>query len=63
MPLSQRMYVCAACGFTLERDRNACRNMMRWSLEGRWWGKDLENGPGTGPETPSEKALAPAQVE
>lgn len=63
MPLSQRMYVCAACGFTLERDRNACRNMMRWSFEGRWWGKDLENGPGTGPETPSEKALAPAQVE
>lgn len=63
MPLAQRMYVCAACGFTLERDRNACRNMMRWSFEGRWWGADIEIGPGTGPETPSEKALAPAQVE
>ena len=63
MPLSQRMYVCAACGFMLERDRNACLNMMRWSFEGLWWGKDFENGPGTGPETPSEKALVPAQVE
>ncbi len=25
MLLSQRTYACAACGFTLERDRNACR--------------------------------------
>ena len=63
MPLHQRMYVCAACGFTLERDRNACRNMMRWSFEGRWWGADLEIGPGTGPETASERALAPAQEQ
>lgn len=63
MPLAQRMYVCASCGFTLQRDRNACRNMMRWSFEGRWWGVDIEIGPGTGPETPSEEALAPAQVE
>jgi putative transposase len=61
MPLHQRMYMCAACGFTLERDRSACRNMMRWSLEGRWWAVDIEIGPGTGPETASEKALAPAQ--
>lgn len=63
MPLSQRMFVCAVCGFALERDRNACRNMMRWSFEGLWWGEESGNGPGTGPETPSEKALAPAQVE
>lgn len=63
MPLHPRMYACAACGFALERDRNACRNMMRWSFEGRWWGEDVEIGPGTGPETPSEEALAPAQVE
>jgi putative transposase len=32
-------------GFTLERDRNACRNTMRWSFEGRWRGKYVVNGP------------------
>lgn len=58
MPLSLRMY---ACGFSLERDRNACRNTARFSFEGAWWGAD--NGPGTSPETPSEKARAPAQME
>lgn len=63
MPLSQRQYACAACGFTLPRDRNACRNMVRYSFEGAWWGTDTENGPGTGPETPSEKAPSPTQVE
>lgn len=63
MPLCQRQYACAACGFTLPRDRNACRNMVRYSIEGAWWGIDTETGPGTGPETPSEEALAPAQVE
>lgn len=63
MPLSQRSYACASCGFELARDRNACRNMVRYSLEGAWWGTNDKHGPGTGPETPSEKALAPAQVE
>jgi putative transposase len=63
MPVHQRMYVCVACGFTLERDRNACRNMMRWSFEGRWWHETFEIGPGTGPETAAEKALAPAQEQ
>ena len=28
-----------------------------------WWSGVIANGPGTGPETPSEKALAPTQVE
>lgn len=63
MPLSQRQYACAACGFTLARDRNACRNMVRHSYEGAWWGADKDNRPGTGLETPSDKALAPAQGE
>jgi putative transposase len=63
LPLSQRVFVCATCGFTLPRDRNACRNMVRYSLEGSWWGKDVVYGPGTGPETPPEKALALAQGE
>jgi putative transposase len=63
MPLSQRTCVCASCGFTLPRDRNACRNMVRFSFEGAWWSGVIANGPRTGPETPSEKALAPAQVE
>ncbi len=63
IPLSQRVFVCATCGFTLPRDRNACRNMLRYSLEGSWWGKDIGNGPGTGPETHPEKALALAQRE
>lgn len=63
MPLSQRQYACAACGFALPRDRNACRNMVRYSLEGAWWGTDIETGPGTGPETPPEKAIAPTQAE
>lgn len=58
MPLSQRTYACAICGFTLERDRNGCRNMMRWSFEGPWWGKKAETRPGTAPETPPEEALA-----
>ncbi|MBV8502904.1 MAG: transposase [Paucibacter sp.] len=46
MPLSERLYVCAACGFVLERDRNACRNMMRWSFEGPRWAQTLSTGRG-----------------
>lgn len=62
MPLSQRQYSCA-CGFTLARDGNACRNMVRYALEGAWWLAESTTRPGTGLETPPEKALALAQVE
>lgn len=57
------MCACAACDFALERDCNACRNMVRWSIEGQWWDRNVESGPGTAPETPSEKAASLAPVE
>ena len=61
MPLFQRQYSCA-CGFALARDGNACRNMVRYAFEGAWWLDESKTRPGTGLETPPEKALAPAQV-
>ena len=61
MPLFQRQYTCA-CGFTLARDGNACRNMVRYAFEGAWWPDESEKRPGTGLETSPEKALALAQV-
>lgn len=60
MPLFLRRYACA-CGFALPRDQNACRNMVRYAFEGAWWPSE-EKMPGTGLETPPEKALALAQV-
>jgi putative transposase len=63
MPLAQRQYVCTACGFALPRDRNACRNMVRYAFEGVWWDTEKKTRPGTDLETPPEPALAPAQVE
>jgi hypothetical protein len=61
-PLSNRLYACAACGLTLLRDRNASRNMVRYSFEGTWWGENVEIGPVTGPEALPANALALAQT-
>ena len=52
MPMSQRVFVCLGCGFTLQRDQNACKNMARYAFEGAWWPKEI--GAGTSPETPSQ---------